>query len=227
MLFYSAEERAETRLRVIDCGNGTAVLASCEGENILIGCGGTGFLSLGNICTAVDSVGGRLDAIIIPDDSISSSAFLNGVLSAYRPDEIYCGELPDGSSLLLNRSEINNFDGISYSEKFSVKSCNINNNYCVLLKNQDVCALICFDPVLDVSDLPEEFRHADVIISRNDYPRGIEKTGCSLAVINAGNKRGVTIQNELKSVGINCAATGGCGGVTVRADGGFVSAYRE
>ena len=227
MLFFSAEERAETRLRVIDCGNGTAVIASCEGENILIGCGGTGLLSLGNICTAVDSVGGRLDAIIIPDDSISSSAFLNGVLSGYRPDEIYCGELPDGSSLLLNRSEINKFNCISYSEKFSVKSYNINNNYCVLLKNQDICALICFDPVFDISSLPEEFRQVDVIISRNDYPRGIEKTGCSLAVINAENKRGVTIQNELKSVGINCAATGGCGGVTVRADGGFVSAYRE
>lgn len=227
MLFYSAEERSETRLKVIDCGNGTAVLASCEGENILIGCGGTGFLSFGNICTAVDSVGGRLNAIIVPDDSDSSSVFLNGVLSEYRPDKIYCGELPDGSSLLLKRSEIYGFDGMSYSEKFSVKSYNIDNNYCVLLKNRDICALICFDPVFDISSLPEEFRQVDVIISRNDYPIGIEKTGCSLAVINAGNKRGVIIQNELKSIGVNCTATGGCGGVTIRADDGFVNAYRE
>lgn len=227
MLFFSAEERAETRLKVVDCGNGTAVIACCEGENILIGCGGTGILSLGNICTAVDSAGGRLDAIIVPDNSASSSAFLNGVLSEFRPDKIYCGELPDGSSLLLKRSEIYSFDGMSYSEKFFVKNYSVDNNYCVLLKNQDICALICFDPVFDISSLPDEFRHVDVIISRNDYPRGIEKTGCSLAVINAENKRGVTIQNELKSIGVNCTSTGGCGSITVRADGGFVSAYRE
>lgn len=227
LLFFSLSEQNLTRIRVVDCGNGTAVAVSCKGETLLIGCGGTEFLGAMNICNAVDSFGGEIDALIVPDADDYSASYLNKVLAEYHPDKIYCGKLPHGSSLLLNNTEKRVFGTDFETDNISVRFEKVQNGYAVLIENKDMSALILFDPIADFSLLSEGFRSADIIITRNDYPAGLESTGCNLAVINAENSRGVLLQNELSDMDLRCAATAGGGDIIIKADSGFVSAYRE
>ncbi len=227
LLFFSLSEQNLTKIRVVDCGNGTSVVVSCKGETLLVGCGGTEFLGAMNICNVVDTYGGRLDALIIPDDDDYSAAYLNKVLAEYRPAQIHCGELPNGSSLLLNNAEKHAFGTNFETDKFSVKFAKTQNSYSVLIENSDVSALILFDPTEDLSFLSEDFGAADIIITRNDYPAGLESSGCKLVVLNAENSRGVLLQKELSDFGLRCAATAGNGDIIIKADSGFVSAYRE
>lgn len=227
LLFFSLSEQNLTRIRVVDCGNGTAVAVSCKGETLLIGCGGTEFLGSMSICSAIDSFGGKIDTLIIPDAGDYSTSYLNKVLAEYRPDKICCGELPHGSSLLLNKTEKHSVGNDFETESFSVKFEKTQNSHSVLIENNDISALILFDPIADFSLLSEDFRSADVIITRNDYPSGLESSGCRLAVINAENSRGVLLQKELSDSGLRCAATAGGGDIIIKADSGFVSAYRE
>ena len=95
------------------------------------------------------------------------------------------------------------------------------------IKTSDMSALVCFDAVSDYSVLPENIRNADVIITRNDYPRNIDNNNCRLVVVNSENSRGLIIQDELSKLGIKCVATAGCGDILIRGENGFVSANRN
>lgn len=227
LIFFSVSERGITRIGVADCGNGTAVVVGKGDETLLVGCGGTDFLGSMYIGDRIDAFGGEIDALIIPDKSEYSTSYLNKILSEYSPEKVYCGELPSGSSLLLNNSEKYDLNEMEYNGIFTVRSASVNNRSCVYLRTDDISVLICFDPIPDISAFPEEFCKADVVITRGDYPVGIEGLSCKLVVINAENSRGILIQEELSEMGMNCAATAGCGDIIIKAEDGFVSAYRE
>ncbi|MBQ8015468.1 MAG: ComEC/Rec2 family competence protein [Clostridia bacterium] len=227
LLFFSFNGQRGTKINVVDCGNGTSVVASSGGENLIIGCGGTEFLGGMRVSNAVQSVGGNTDFLIVPDSDESSSGYLNDVLPELRPDRIFFENLPQGSKFLLKNTEQNILKDTFSCENFTVKYHKYKNKSCVNVKNQDISILICFDPIEDISSLPKEFLSADVMITRNDYPAGTEELECDFIVINAENERGVILQNELSALGVNCAATAGCGNIIIKADDGFISAFRE
>ena len=87
--------------------------------------------------------------------------------------------------------------------------------------------MICFDYINEIGKLPDEFLDFDVLICRGDYPKDIFSFKPEAVFINAENSRGVAVQNELISNGINAAATAGCGNIIIRADNGNISYYRE
>lgn len=223
LAFSSVSREYETRINVIDVGNGTAVLVSKNGENILIGCGGTDFLGASKISEEIIKYGGKTDVLIIPEADEYSASYLNDILMSFRPQSVFCGDLPSGSELLLGGSDICRYGNLTASDSFSFKACDSDYLY---FENDDVSALICFDPIADFSVFPDEIKSADVIVTRNDYPRNIESRNCKLLVVNSENKRGIMIQNELSQAGVNCVATGGCGNILIRAEDGFVSANR-
>lgn len=227
LLFFSLSEQKLTKIRVVDCGNGTSVVFSGGGENLLIGCGGTEFLGAMNICNAVDSCGGRIDAIIVPGADECSSSYLNKILAQYHPPRISCGDLPQGSSLLLGGTEKSVFGSDFEVGNISVNFEKTQNGHAVLIGNNDVSALVLFDPIADFSSLSEKFRAADMIITRSDYPSGLDGMECALAVINAENQRGVLLQKELSDLGLRCVATAGCGDIIIKADSGILSVNRE
>ncbi len=227
LLFFSFNGQRGTKINVVDCGNGTSVVVSSGGENLLIGCGGTEFLGSMRVSNAVQSVGGSADAFVIPDSGETSSGYLNKVLSEICPDRIFFDSLPRGSELLLKSTEEIGWDNALSSKKFIVKTLKFENKYCAYIKSQDISLLICFDPFDDISSLPKEFLTADIIITRNDYPAGIEGLGCDFVVINAENERGVLLQKELLNLGVNCAATAECGNIIIKADDGIISTFRE
>ncbi len=223
LTFSTVTIESETRITAVDVGNGTAVLASKNGENILIGCGGTVFSGAERISEQIRKFGGEIDTLIIPDAEEYSTAYLNDILLIYRPSRICFDELPQGSNLLLGGCETYGLGDGFDSENFNYTANGADSIYII---NEDVSALICLNPDLDYSSLPDDCKKADVIISRNDYPRNISTENCRLLVVNCENNRGLIIQNELSAKGIRAVATGGCGNILIRAENGYVSANR-
>lgn len=227
VLTFSLADKSLTKLRVVDCGNGTAVVLSKNTESVLIGCGGTEFLGSFNICNAIESTGNDLSAMIISDSEVKSSAYLNSVLPEYNSSEIYCNDLPAESKFLFKNKDTNKFETEIKFDNFEISCRNFNTKSFAFIHNEDASVLVLFDPIKDLTILDEEFQNPDVIISRNDYPSGIEKSDCVLTVINAENSRGLILQNEMKNKGLNCAATAGCGDIVIKADDGYISSYRD
>lgn len=227
LMFASVSRDCETRITVTDVGNGTAVFASKNGENVLIGCGGTDYLGAEKIRRVAEKHGNRTDLMIIPDAEESSVSYLNKTLLYSVPDTVYCGALPHGSVLLLGSSNVNKINGSFGSENFDFNYFSSDGANFLYVETSDMSALVCFDAVSDYSLLPDNFRNADVIITRNDYPINIENNNCKLVVVNSGNSRGLIIQDELSEYGIRCVATAGCGDILIRGENGFVSANRN
>lgn len=227
VMFVSVSKESETRISIIDVGNGTALHVSKNGENILVGCGGTEYLGASKISDNIKENGNKIDCMIIPDSDESSSSYLFDVLSFCRPDEIYFGNLPLGSELLLNRTNAVEITNHFNTENFEFDFYSFNDNDCLYMKSSDMSALVIFDPMIDYSDIPDDFKNADVIIARNDYPKNILNYECKLLVVNSENKRGVIIQDELSESDVRCVATAGCGDILIRGENGYVSANRK
>ncbi len=232
LLFFSGVfvssfiQKGITEIRVFDTGNGTAVLLSDSGENLLVGCGGTSFSGVMKIGNALNRTG-SFDALILPDATEYSSSFAVGLLKENRPRELVCGEMPENLHLLSGGCEIRPITEKYSTENFTVCFCEVNGTSLVLVENENISSLICPFPIDESEHIPEHFRDAQLIIARNDYPSDITEYSADFTVICAENRRGLTIQNELNSKGISCAATGGCGDLLITAENGVMSVCRE
>ncbi len=227
IITFSLTEKTFTKIRVVDCGNGTSVLVCKNDELLLLGCGGTDFSGAYNICYAVDESGNDLNSVIFPDDSSNSSSYFGSVIKNLSPDEIYCDLYPHEFIPILKNCLVKSFDHKKAVKNFDIKCLTYDGKSFSYVANEDMSALVLFDPVTDFSSIPEKFRKADIVITRNDYPDEVEKIGASIIVVNAENKRGVILQNELSDIGLNCVATAGCGDIIIKADKGNISLYRD
>ena len=224
---FSAVETGQTKITVVDCGNGTSVLVSTKGENILVGCGGDDFLGSYKISNAILSCGGRIDAVFVPSADEADSAYIVDILSAYRPERIYCNKLPEGASLLTSRSKMLDFDESYVTENISVNSYNFNNNFCTLLETDDIYLAVCYDPQLDYSLFSDVGFEPDAVVSRGNIPKEAVKKAEVLCVLNAEKLRGDAAEKYYGSTGKSVIVTGGRGSVTLCADNGAIKAGRE
>ncbi|MBE6819750.1 MAG: ComEC/Rec2 family competence protein [Ruminococcaceae bacterium] len=227
MVTFSINESAQTKITVVDCGNGTSVLVSTKGENVLIGGGGDDILGAYRINNALLSCGGGLDAVFVPTDDNTDSSYLLDVFASYRPETIYCNELPEGLSLLTSRSKIYSFDEFCDTENILVKSYNCNNNYCAILKTDDICLAACFDPCFDFSVIDDGKFQPDIVISRGSIPQEIICYTGSLCILNAEKTRGQAASEYYAGTGKTVIITGGEGNVVLYADKGALKAERE
>ena len=223
----SLSESKETRITVADCGNGTTVLVSTDGENVLIGAGGSDFLGESTVKDLISEAGGELDAVFVPRDEEASSAYLRGVLNTSVPDSLYFDELPFGLDLMVTKSEKHGFTDTYITENIFVKSYNIRNNYCTYIKTGDISAVVCFDPSFDYSLLPQALKNADVIISRSNFPFGTFEFGNSFYVLSAEKKRAENFEKYSAFPEKSFASTGGNGNVMLRALDGNLKAEKD
>lgn len=224
IMFIGSEiAERETRINVVDCGNGTSVIIRTEGKNYLFGCGGTEFLSNIALTEAIEQYGGELESIIIPDISDYNSNCFNGIVGEFRPQTVWCNGLPDGTGFLLESSAIKEFSSFEISEDSGIFGGKLENSHYAVFKNSDLSVLICFDPV-DFEKIGGKY---DVVISRNEYPRGITQNDCRAVVISAEKSRGNILKTEISSKGIYSEVTGGEGNIIIRASDGAVSITRE
>lgn len=226
LAIFSVSDSGITRIRVVDCGNGTSVLISKRNENLLVGCGGTAFLGGLQLCGLIDDSGGSIDAIFLPYESEHTSSYLLNVLEEARIEKIYCGNLGFDSKLLLKEAEEMPISADYLSDNFTVESETVDGKTVTKISSEDASVLVCYDPIKDFSLFPQNFQSADVIITRGDYPEGVEYFGSDLVIINAENMRGKIIADELVSQGITAVATAENGSISVKADSGFISAHR-
>ena len=227
MVTFSINESAQTEVTVVDCGNGTSVLISTKGENILIGGGGDDILGAYNINNALLTCKGGLDAVFFPTDDDTDSSYLLDVFSYCRPEAVYCNKMPEGLSLLTYGCELYGFEKEYATENVSVKTYNYNNNYCVTVKSDDINLAVCFDPNFDFSIVDNgEFR-PDAVVFRGNIPRESMLDRNALCILNAEEKRGGMAAERYAESGKTVYITGGEGNIVLYADKGALKAERE
>ena len=213
---FSSFENKETKISVIDCDNGLSVLINNNGENMLVGCGGTDFFGSSRIKDAVSLAGNEIETIIVTDSTIKSSAYLRDILSQYSPDRIFFDSLPEGAELLLGGCESGSFSEATGNKTVSAKSTVVDGCCCVLVETDDTSALICFDPTFDYNKLPEEFRKTDIVISRSRFPEKTVFGSETEYILSAEDIRAKYVCKTLKDNRINCTSTAN-GNVLIRA----------
>lgn len=223
---FSCLEAKETKITVFDCGNGASVLISTEGENLLVGAGGTEFLGSTEINNAVDKAGGRLDAVFLSHSDETSGEYLIDVIKEHRPRKISFDSLPDGAELLLDSSEKSDFLSASGTANIFVKTYKFNNNYCAYIETDDISLVVCLDPVSGFSALPPEFSQADAVVSRNNLPVSDDTFSGRLYVLSAEKGRADKVMNMLEGSG-NVVSTAGEGNIVIRAENGKMSVERD
>ncbi len=227
LVMFSLADKSLTEIRVVDCGNGTAVLISKNEETVLFGTGGNDFLSAYNLSHSIDNSGDSLQALITPEIDRNSSTASVKILETFSPDEIYCNNISPEITPLVKNYSVNTFESEISFCSFDVSCFSLDKKSFAFIDNEDVSVLLMFDPISDFSNIPDKYTNADVIIMRNDYPDGIENSDASFVVVNADNARGVIVQDELNKLGLKTVATAGCGDVIIKADDGDISAYRD
>ena len=226
LFIFSFSEKRETRINVIDCGNSTSVLVNNSGESYLFGCGGTVFSAENKIVDATEFAGGA-DYIFTTYENEKNSSLIVPFLKNNKPVSVYSDALSAETKLLLKGVPLNPINDEIVLNDLTVNYYNFDDSEGFSVKTDNIKILICFDYINEIGKLPDEFLDFDVLICRGDYPKDIFSFKPEAVFINAENSRGVAVQNELISNGINAAATAGCGNIIIRADNGNISYYRE
>ena len=226
LFIFSVSEKYETRINVIDCGNSTSVLLSNGNENLLFGCAGTIFSAQNGIEDAISSAGG-VDYIFTTAENENDSSLLAKVLKNNKPKKIFADNIGADSKHLLGNVQLCAVDEEIILDEITIRYFSIDKTEGFIVETDDVKALICFDYLKKISDIPLEYHDFDVLICRGDYPKDIMNLSPEAVIINAENRRGVAVQNELLSNGANAFATAECGNIIIRADNGYISVYRE
>lgn len=222
---FSVSADMQTRAAMLDTGNGICVLVSKRRENLLIGAGGSTFYGKSSLNNALAGMKGTLSAAFIPSGDGEYAEYALDALSARRPKNIYYDSLPEGCELLLGGVEKHPFEGVYESENFTVHTYRTDMGCAVYIKSEDMSLLVCLDPLADITALPDEAVNADALISRSDYPQAVG--GFDIAAVSADNLRGVAVGNELRALGVNAAATAGCGDLEIYARRGCAALRRR
>lgn len=227
ILCFGIVGRRETRMTVFDVGNGSAVLVSHEGTNVLIDCGGTDYDSLGTILYGLNCAGGRTEALILTGSDKYCTSNLAGVIEAASPGIIACDGFPRGFEILTEGRNT-----VTLDREFSVNSIDVvpieyqNGNKCVMVKTEDGSFLICSSPVFEGNSTGNPCRDTDVVVSRSDFPDGLGLKKLCIAVIQAESERWSPVGERLRNCGIKAVSTADGGNVIIRAVNGRISAER-
>ena len=219
IIIFASVQKNETKIRVVDTGNGVSVLVTQGTENVLVGCGGTSFIGASDVINAQNRAGG-IDGIVIPSANKASSAYAVNVIKECVPKYIYCDALPENVSLLASEDKLRPLEGVYSSGGIELRFCTVDGKTVTFVKTKNMSLLVCASSLSDLSLLPQDFKTANLLVCLGDYPDGLAGYPCEYAVVCAENSEGVAVQNELIYQGVNAVATGGCGDVVIKASKG-------
>ncbi len=221
LTFYSIADSHITRITAIDSGNGSSVLISKGGENILIGCGGDSFGGAGRIKNSVDEAGGNISYLIIPGEERRHSSFLVSVTEAFKPEKVYFGGADYTAKLALKDSDMRPIEGEIKTESGAVCPYKDSSGKIFFIyRNKEVSAAIIPDPLTDLKGFENVIENCDFMISSMDYPEGAKFRSLKAAVIQADSPRGESVRDELLSQGIKAYDTATHGNLTIEVHGG-------
>ncbi len=226
IIIFAAVQKNETRIRVVDTGNGVSVLVSQGEESVLVGCGGTSYVGATDIIFAQRQTNG-INCLVLPSANKEASAYAVDVIKESSPERIYCNVLPENAALVTDKNIIYPFDGVYSSGGIEMSFCGVDGETVTLVKTKNISLLICASQIQVLSSLPQNFREADLLVCLDGYPADLPYIPFDCAVICANNKRGVTVQNNLINQGVNAVATGGNGDVVIKASGHKLTVGRD
>ena len=219
--FYSYMDSLVTKITVFDTGNGSAVMISKDGENILFGCGGDGFNGAGNIRDALALSGGNLDWLFIPREGERYSSYLPDLAKTVTPVKAVCNGAGYVSELALGESMIS-----SPGDEIHTRSAVIriltdkNGKTFYIFRNGDLSAVILPEPLTDLTGFEAETEDCGFMITSMDFPDGADFSSLKAAVIQAGSPRGEKVRDELLSQGISAYVVSRDGNLVIEARGG-------
>ncbi|MCR5151199.1 MAG: ComEC/Rec2 family competence protein [Clostridiales bacterium] len=212
-----------TTLRVLNIGNGTAVLLNKNSHGLLIGCGGDTAFSGMNEVNAVSESGIRELSLILPDDSPACCSNLKTVLSETESGIVIADSVPHGYEVLIKeRDKLPFSQGRQINGFFVISFRDSAGRTAVFVDNSDISALIIPDYMFDVSALPDSAKAAAVLICRVDCPRILSMNNLSLVAFQADNKRAGALYSELNG-NVPFAVTGVSGDIIITASDGNIS----
>lgn len=208
-----AISRTAVKIVVADVGNGSAVVVSSDGETALLGCGGDGYYSLSNIESAVSEVGtNSIDLLLIPRVSEGESSLALDVIDGLSPSYILVGEMDsDLDSILKTEKYALSPNGkitfgdvqLQYKTTQTASTATLNFN--------GATAFIAFRP----SEAVDSESNGDILILRENLPKGIAAQDYTLTLLSADEGRSSTVMGKLLSLGANAYATAGQGNLIV------------
>ena len=226
VIAFSDVQKNETRIRIIDTGDGVSVLVTQSGNSLLIGCGGTSYTGESDIINAQKAING-IDCLVLPSADKAASAYAVDVIKECYPESVYGNGLPENAELVIGEDTLCSLDEEYSSQDVAMRFHGVDGETAVLVETKNTSLLILPYPATDFSLLPQDFADAELLVCLSKYPANLAERSFDLAVICANNQKGVAAQNELVNQGVNAIATGGCGDIVIKASKGNFTICRE
>lgn len=170
-----ALENSTVRIHVPDVGNGSAVICSIHGKDIVIGCGGTEYKEY-VFTNTLNTLGGKnFELLLIPRNTETESEYAEALLTKYSFGElVVCQEkLSDETEALLpETTERTSMCNIKIDENAKLVYININSFHGARIESEDFTCTVLFNPTSDFSAVPESWSKGDLLITRQTLPEG-------------------------------------------------------
>ena len=217
----------ETRIRIFDTGNGSAVLVSEKGENVLFGCGGDSFSGANDIINSVTDEGGALDAVVIPSSDKAFASYFYTVCREKPSLRYYLGETVDTTGLNIPSGSIMPLTDTPQDGRIKFTPLGGESVSGYYVTTGDISFAVLFYPGDSGTDLKLYEKDAQVLITRMDYPQNVRFENLVYTVIQADNSRGCYLQDELSGKGVTAVATAENGDIVINAYNGKINLERE
>lgn len=197
MLFDKILNNGITTVNVVQVGNGTSVVLSRKDHSAVIGCGGDYFAKW-NIDKALQQNNtNKIDLLIVPRTQGTESNAKEKIYEDYSVEmQVIKQEQQNINLQILLWDDVDVYCKSDDASSFST------------IKIGDFRILITFLPTIDISEIPQEFLNADVLICRSKVPSGLEYKKFNTIIISDDfEKAQKTVQNINKNGG-NATFTG-------------------
>lgn len=201
----AAVSKVAVKIVVCDVGNGSAIVVSSDGKTALLGCGGDSYFAANNIDSAVSAVGANsLDLLLIPRVSQSESSLVLDVVDGLSPSYILAGETDsDLESILKTENYVLSPNASITFGSVQLEYKTTKNSSTAALRFDSANVFVAFRPLEAVDDGEQK----DILILRENLPRGISPQDYNLTLLSADGERASTVMGKLFSLGANAYAT--------------------
>lgn len=216
LLSNSLINLGNTKISVLDVGNGSAVLVEKGKKSILLGCGGEYFAGR-TIIKAIQQGRNAPELLLVPRIEETESSAVMDVACGVDVKRFILPEVSNELSFLSGFGNITETGSADISVWDGMRCQYLNNGRvcCAHLDLDGTTVLITFTPKCDARSIPFEWLGADILICRYAPPENLVYGGFNLVVVSAE----AFDRHEYENT---CVLTGGEGNIVINSAGNSV-----